>query len=177
MWTILPARRRDHAGTKLPRRRSCNAAVDLPCGGKRGGCSGNHRPAFARPFPQQTPTTLTQIHPAKKSLSAVFVAPDGEGMPDVKVTLRQESGEKEFTAKTNDAGEISFSDLPKGTYTLTATAGGFHPFQLSGVKAPYAAQMHFQLDLGLMGEVVEVKQPDYQPDRIHRFFSNVKHLF
>jgi hypothetical protein len=134
-------------------------------------------PAFARPFPQQTPTTLTQIHPAKKSLSAVFVAPDGEGMPDVKVTLRQESGEKEFTAKTNDAGEISFSDLPKGTYTLTATAGGFHPFQLSGVKAPYAAQMHFQLDLGLMGEVVEVKQPDYQPDRIHRFFSNVKHLF
>lgn len=135
-------------------------------------------PAFARPRPQQTSPTLTQIHPTRKSLSMIFRDPTGAGVSNTIVTLRQESGEeKQFTTQTNDAGEAFFSDLPKGSYTLTATAGGFRPFQLSGVKAPYAAQMHLQLDLGLVGGVIVVKTADYQPDRIHRFFSSVKQLF
>jgi hypothetical protein len=28
-----------------------------------------------------------------------------------------------------------------------------------------------------MGEVVVAREPDYQPDKIHRLFDGVKHLF
>jgi hypothetical protein len=136
-------------------------------------------PAFSRPSPQQPgPTSAaTQTHPAKKSLSMVFTDPAGGTVPHVKVTLRQESGDKEFTAEGNDAGEVSFSGLPKGTYALTATYPGFRRFHLAEVKVPYAATMHLPLDLGMMGEVVVIEMPDYQPGAIHRFLLDVKHFF
>jgi hypothetical protein len=105
----------------------------------------------------------------------IFVDPLGEVMPHVKVKLRQENG-NEFSAESNDAGEVTFSDLPKGTYELTATLPGFQTLSLS-VKVPYHHQMQLPMNLPLMGEVIEVKQPDYQPDLVHRFFSGVKHLF
>ncbi|MGB7730842.1 MAG: carboxypeptidase-like regulatory domain-containing protein [Candidatus Acidiferrum sp.] len=123
-------------------------------------------PAFAKPFPQQANSSLTQIHPAKKSLSMVFVDPSGAGVGHTKVTLRQLSTENKFTAETNDAGEVFFSDLPKGIYELTAICPGFRPFHLAEVKAPYGPRMQFLLDVrGLVGVVVEVREPDYQPDK------------
>jgi carboxypeptidase family protein len=100
-------------------------------------------PAFAKPLPQQTKSSLTQIHPAKKSRSMVFVDPSGAGVPHTKVTLRQGSGQNEFTAETNDTGEVKFSDLPKGTYELTAISPGFRPFHVSQVKAPYGPKCKF----------------------------------
>jgi hypothetical protein len=134
-------------------------------------------PAFSKPLPQQANSSTSQVHPEKKSLAMVFVDPSGEVIPHTKVTLKEQSGDKEFSVVANDAGEASFFDLPKGTYELTATYPGFRTFYLERVKVPYASKMHFSLNLGLMGEVVEVKQPDYQPNRIHQFFSSVKQLF
>lgn len=108
----------------------------------------------------------------------IFVDPSGTALPRAKVTLRQETGDKEFTAESNDNGEALFSDLPGGTYALMAPFPGFRVFHLTGVKVPYSATMHFQMELGaLMGDIIEVKQPNYQPNSMQRFFSNVKHLF
>lgn len=135
-------------------------------------------PAFAKPFPQQTNSSLTQIHPAKKSLSMAFVDPAGAPVAHTKVTLRQVSGENQFSAESNEAGEAFFSDLPKGAYELTAICPGFRTFHLTEVKAPYGPKMQFRLDVGgLVGEVVAVREPDYQPDKIHRLFDSVKRLF
>jgi hypothetical protein len=131
-------------------------------------------PAFSKPLPQQTNPATSQAHPEKKSLSMVFVDPAGDVLPHAKVTVKQ--GDKVFSVETNDAGEASFFDLPKGTYELTATYPGFRTFYLEKVRVPYASKMHLSLNLGLMGEVIEVKQPDYQPNRVQRFFSGVKQL-
>jgi hypothetical protein len=133
-------------------------------------------PAFANPFPQQTSTQLTQIHPAKKSLSMLFVDPSGIAVPNAKVTLRQVSSGNEFKAEGNESGEVSFFNLPKGTYELTATYPGFVPMHVPSVRVPYSPEMHFVLSLALMGDVVEVKEPDHQPDAVHRFLLSVKHL-
>jgi hypothetical protein len=105
----------------------------------------------------------------------MFMDPFGEVVAHVKVTLRESNG-KEFSAESNDPREVAFSDLPKGTYELTATFPGFQTLSLS-VKVPYHRQMQLPTNLLLMGEVIEVKQPDYQPDLVHRFSSGVKHLF
>jgi hypothetical protein len=132
-------------------------------------------PAFSKPLPQQTNPATSQAHPEKKSLSMVFVDQTGAAVPHTKITLKQ--GDKEFSVETNDAGEASFFDLPKGTYELTATNPGFRTFHLDRVKAPYSSKMHFLLEVGyLVGEVIEIKPPDYQPNAIHRFFSGVKQL-
>jgi hypothetical protein len=128
-------------------------------------------PAFSRPFPQQTNSSLTQIHPAKKSLSMVFVDPSGTPVAHTKVTLRPISGQNEFTAESNQAGY-----LPKGTYELTtAICPGFRLCHLTEVEAPYGPKMQLSLGLGLMGEVVAVGEPNYQPDKIHRLFESLKH--
>jgi hypothetical protein len=134
-------------------------------------------PAFARPHPQQSSSTLTRIHAAKKSLSMVIVDPSGSAIPKVTVVVRQDSTGKEFTTQTNDAGEAFFSDLPDGTYSLKASFPGFQTFTTSGLKAPYGAQMHFALNVAMMGEIIEIKGSTFQPDPIHRFFSSVKRLF
>jgi hypothetical protein len=126
----------------------------------------------------QNSSTRSQIHPAKKSVSMVFVDPSGATLPHTKVTVHEESGDEEFTAESNDDGEASFSDLPSGTYAVTATFPGFRVFHLSGVKVPYSATMHLPMELGAStGDVVVVRQPNYQPNTIRRFFSNVKHFF
>jgi hypothetical protein len=132
-------------------------------------------PSRAGRIPQQESTKLTQIHPASKSLSIIFTDPAGGTIRNVKVTLRQD--EKEFTAESNDEGWVFFSNLPKGVYELSATSPGFRTFHIDEVKAPYHAPIHLQMHIGeLMGQTVEVKE-DYQPDLIHRLFSNLKHFF
>ncbi|HUN63201.1 MAG TPA: carboxypeptidase-like regulatory domain-containing protein [Candidatus Sulfotelmatobacter sp.] len=134
-------------------------------------------PTLSKPSPQQPSTSQTHIHSAKKSLSIKFVDPTGAPLLHTQVTLQQISTGHEFQAESSDSGEVIFSDLPKGTYKLTAIEPGFTQFHLDAVKVPYSHQIQVMLELPVVGTVIEIKQPDYQPDALHRFFSAVKRIF
>jgi type VI secretion system Hcp family effector len=46
-----------------------------------------------------------------------------EVLKNVECTLKEDNGDKEFKATTNDKGEVSWKDLSLDTYTVSVTAG------------------------------------------------------
>jgi hypothetical protein len=72
--------------------------------------------------------------------------------------LANSESKTERTATTAEQGAYQFLFVPPGTYTLTVTATGFRPYQLTGVQllVNTPATINAQLKVGAAGEVVEV---------------------
>ena len=95
---------------------------------------------------------------AATSLRGTITDPSGSTVSGAKVVLANSESKTERTATTAEQGGYQFLFVPPGTYTLTVTATGFRPYQLTGVQllVNTPATINAQLKVGAAGEVVEV---------------------
>jgi carboxypeptidase family protein len=83
----------------------------------------------------------------------------GSVLPDTTVTLVGDQTQFTRTQKTNDTGAYSLVNLPIGTYTLTFAHNGFQTQRIPSitVQADRSATLHVTLQVGQVGETVEVQ--------------------
>ena len=95
---------------------------------------------------------------AATSLRGTITDPSGSTVAGAKVVLANSESKTERTATTAEQGGYQFQFVPPGTYSLTVTATGFRPYQLTGVQllVNTPATINAQLKVGAAGEVVEV---------------------
>ena len=104
-------------------------------------------------------TVMALAQSYQGSVRGTVSDPSGAHMPDLTITLINESTKVARTAGTNNAGEYVFSAVEPGTYTLVVDAKGFKKYQQTSLQV--AAQQFRTLDIGLQvasasGETVEV---------------------
>ena len=83
----------------------------------------------------------------------------GAVLPAAKLTLTSLDQNRPYTALANHSGEYVFVQLPPGRYSLTAEATGFKKFLHSSLTLEVAqiAALEVRLEIGVTGEVIEVK--------------------
>ena len=67
------------------------------------------------------------------SLTGSALDSGGAVVPGAAVVVRNPGTAQEFTAKTNEVGSYTFSNLTPGVYDLTITASGFRPVTKRGI--------------------------------------------
>ena len=85
------------------------------------------------------------------TLSGTTVDSSGALLPGASVTVTNSGTGAKVTLKSNGAGIFSASDLPYGTYTVTATAAGFGTTTSSDVVLNVGAAVHLTLKLSASG--------------------------
>ena len=82
----------------------------------------------------------------------------GAAVPGAQMTVTNAGMGLSRTAQTNNLGNYSFSELPLGDYTVTATKPGFRTQTATGVQVTVAASQRVDLRLtaGQVTEKVEV---------------------
>jgi hypothetical protein len=83
----------------------------------------------------------------------------GGALPGVTVTARSPQALTPGVAVTNDGGEFRITNLPPGTYTLTAELTGFSVFHLEGILLRAGANFQVQdmtMNLGSFEESITV---------------------
>src|ERR1700687_3595252 len=71
---------------------------------------------------------------ASTSLRGTITDPSGSAVAGATVVLANSESKTERTATTAEQGAYQFLFVPPGTYSLTVTAAGFRPYQLTGVQ-------------------------------------------
>jgi predicted heme/steroid binding protein len=96
-------------------------------------------------------------------ISGFINDPSGAGVPNAKVTVRNQSG-VERQATTNESGYYVISNIPAGFYTMTAEAPGFQRYESTGNKLDPAADLVIgaTLIVGATTETIEVKASTVQ---------------
>jgi len=100
----------------------------------------------------------------RSSFTGTITDSTGAIVPGATVTLESSDmvgGAQHVT--TNDHGQYRFSDLPPGTYDLTASLAGFQTVKRTGLRILYGTTLTVDLTLGMKGTVetvtVEGKAP------------------
>jgi hypothetical protein len=95
---------------------------------------------------------------AATSMRGTITDPSGSTVSGAKVVLANSESKTERTATTAEQGAYQFLFVPPGTYTLTVTATGFRPYQLTGVQllVNTPATINAQLKVGAASEVIDV---------------------
>jgi predicted heme/steroid binding protein len=96
-------------------------------------------------------------------ISGFINDPSGAGVPNAKVTVRNQSG-VERQATTNESGYYVISNIPAGFYTMTAEAPGFQRYESTNNKLDPAANLVIAatLTVGATSETVEVTASSMQ---------------
>lgn len=101
-------------------------------------------------------SVAAQVSPPGFSRPAIPVTAAIEGivrnqarlvLADVRVTVRDTSGAKVYTAITTRQGVYRFDNLPPGSYVLTVNGAAFEPFQRAGIRLEMGEV--FNLDITL----------------------------
>ena len=102
-------------------------------------------------------TAWSQANSATFYLSVVD--PTGAAVPGATVTLTEQNTQAAITKTAGSDGELAFTFVPVGTYTLRIDAKGFKAFSSSGIvlAAGQQARQTFTLELGLVTETVSVE--------------------
>src|SRR2546428_7792572 len=74
------------------------------------------------------------------SLTGIVQDPHGNVIPNVKVTVSEESKNLKLDTTTTDAGAFTFPTLQPGIYTVTIDAPGFRQLIQSGIVINTAAR-------------------------------------
>ncbi|HVG39479.1 MAG TPA: carboxypeptidase-like regulatory domain-containing protein, partial [Pyrinomonadaceae bacterium] len=84
--------------------------------------------------------------------------PNGAAVADVQITASNAATGSTFQAKSTGDGTYRFSELPAGTYTLSATAQGFKTGEVTGVvvEVNSTAARDIVLQTGAVAETVTV---------------------
>jgi hypothetical protein len=90
--------------------------------------------------------------------SGTVLDPSGAAISGAKITIVNQGTGLSTTATTNSSGNYTVSQLPVGTYKLSAEAPGFKTLSNANVElnAGTTAHVDFKLSLGKASEVVEV---------------------
>ena len=108
-----------------------------------------------------TPAAWAQT---RSSFTGIVSDTSGAIVPGATVTLESNDmvgGAQHVT--TNERGEYRFSDLPPGTYDLTASLNGFQAVKCTGLRILFGTTLTIDLTLGVSGAretvTVEGKAP------------------
>ncbi|HXS97430.1 MAG TPA: carboxypeptidase-like regulatory domain-containing protein [Candidatus Limnocylindrales bacterium] len=84
----------------------------------------------------------------------------GAAVPNVNVVVKNHATGLESTAKTTEAGEYRFNNLPVGIYDLTATATGFATARLGNLSIDLnkTSTANLSLQLGAVSSTVDVSE-------------------
>jgi len=90
-------------------------------------------------------------------ISGFIKDPSGATVPNAKITVRNNSG-LERQSTTNDSGYYNVTNVPPGTYTLTAEAAGFQRYETRDNKLAPASNLVIDatLTVGSVTQTVEV---------------------
>ena len=88
----------------------------------------------------------------------------GAVIPGASVVAQSLATGSEAKTVSDDKGEFSFSQLPSGSYVVTATAGGFSPDQQKVTIGLQSPSLHLTLNVAETSETVEVNANSVQVD-------------
>ena len=103
------------------------------------------------------------------SLVGTVTDASGASAPNTKVTVTETNTGSNRSTQTNESGNFTFSDLPPGTYTITAELSGFKKAVRSGVDVLVntTQRVDLQLQPGSSSETINVtaEAPMLQTER------------
>jgi hypothetical protein len=101
---------------------------------------------------------ITFAQAVNASLVGTITDSSGAALPNAKVTLTETNTGVSRSFNTNESGNYTFSDLPPGTYTVTAEQTGFKKASRPGVDVVVntTGRVDLSLELGQLTETVEV---------------------
>src|SRR5260370_26399661 len=103
------------------------------------------------------------------SLLGTITDSSGASVANTKVTITDTNTGISRTTNTNESGNYNFSDLPPGTYTVSAEVTGFKRASRAGVDVVVNTSVRVDLSLqpGNITETVEVtaEPPALQTER------------
>jgi Carboxypeptidase regulatory-like domain len=89
------------------------------------------------------------------TLSGQLTDPNGAAIPNLKVTLINESTKKILSVNSDDAGEFHFRLLEKGSYTLKIEKDyGFNSYERQQISVRAGEEAHLDITLELDGTTV-----------------------
>lgn len=93
------------------------------------------------------------------SISGYVNDPSGSGVPNAKVTVRNEATRFERLVSTNETGFYTVTSIPPGYYTVVVEASGFKSFNKTGNKLEAAVplQVNAALAIGQLTDTVTVE--------------------
>ena len=92
------------------------------------------------------------------SLTGIVTDPQGAGVPNATVTVKNKATTVESSANTNDSGYYTFASLPVGAYTLQVEQQGFKKAVQENVNLEVGqkARIDLSLEVGAVTETVSV---------------------
>ena len=92
------------------------------------------------------------------SISGTVLDPSGAAIPNANVEVTGPSLPRTLNATTDSTGSYNFSNVPAGTYVVTASVTGFSTMKKTDVNVVLGrtAQLTFRLEVGQMTESVVV---------------------
>ncbi len=92
------------------------------------------------------------------SVSGVITDPSGAGVPNAKITLRNQANGLTREATSNESGSYSIPTVPSGLYTLQVEVAGFKRYESKDNKVDpnLPANVSVVLQVGAVTETVEV---------------------
>jgi hypothetical protein len=150
----------------------------------------------------QSAKSLVQIQPVSPELTVEVVDPSGAVITNAKISVTDEGSKDSFETTADERGRAALSLRSNASYSIKISSPGFASRTLH-LQAPFAKFVTVRLELGLMGEVVEIVQdietpsiqtsletpaPAVVPDiqtrtpaphigALHYFFSKLRHIF
>lgn len=99
------------------------------------------------------------------TVSGVVADPTCAVIMGARVSLKNKDTGREFETKTSDEGEFLFAAVPSGTYIIEITAPGFIIFQRKAlyIGGSEEARLNVVLNVGMVGEIVIVEDPNTRP--------------
>jgi outer membrane receptor protein involved in Fe transport len=92
------------------------------------------------------------------SLTGIVTDPQGAGVPNATVTVKNKATRVEITANTNDSGYYTFASLPVGAYSLQVEQQGFKKAvqENFNLEVGQKARIDLALEVGAVTETVSV---------------------
>jgi hypothetical protein len=117
--------------------------------------------AQTAPAAPKPPAIVVQTEPGSaevlSGISGTVTDPTGAAVSQASVQLRRLGSNTTTNARTDQAGQFKFADLPPGQYDLQIGAPGFRlASQRVDVKAQEVAAVKTELQIGSVAETVEV---------------------
>ena len=112
-------------------------------------------PEMAQIAPQTHEGAMTNGNTA---LSGVITDPTGAVISNASITLKNSLGQNAGSVLTDGSGRYQFSDLPAGTYTLSANVPGFQTGNVTGlnVTGGVALNQNLTMQVGSVASEVTV---------------------
>lgn len=104
----------------------------------------------------QSSTSLVRIQTKDYELTVEVVDPTGAAIPNAEISTLNETAQDSFEASTDEMGRATLSLQSNSSYSIKITVPGFAARTIQHLQAPFAKLVTVRMELGWMGEIVEV---------------------